>query len=312
MQTSCSSCGARYSIADQYKGKRIKCKRCGHMFLIQSEGAKADLAAMALAASAKQPANALSTGTIPPLPISAAMPPTDAPRVIVGEPWAVVSVLFLAIAFALQVVITEQNYELLNKALSLQQSRSQSHGGTIPLREWQKNQETEYELMLMAQNIGFLSIGLLAVGIFGLIVYLFWVYQSYKNLRGLGGRSIRFSPGGAVGWHFFPLGNIWMIPKILNDLWIGSDPRGRGATTWMIPISMMFNVGSAILVFVRLAATTLGEYFGVAIAQNICVLLWGVLFSITILKIDRFQRDKLKMIQQGATASKQSMGAASV
>lgn len=65
-----------------------------------------------------------------------------------------------------------------------------------------------------------------------LFTYFLWKYRAYKNLYSLKARQIRSSPGGAVGWYFCPVVNLWKPCQVMNDIWDGSDPaKLEGAHT---------------------------------------------------------------------------------
>lgn len=64
----------------------------------------------------------------------------------------------------------------------------------------------------------------LAISLAFLFTYFLWKYRAYKNLYSLKARQIRSSPGGAVGWYFCPVANLWKPCQVMNDIWHGSDP----------------------------------------------------------------------------------------
>ncbi|MET0288573.1 MAG: DUF4328 domain-containing protein [Pseudoxanthomonas sp.] len=52
-----------------------------------------------------------------------------------------------------------------------------------------------------------------------------WIYRMAHNARVLaGGRQLRSTPLGAVGWYFVPLFNLWKPYQALKDVWLASHP----------------------------------------------------------------------------------------
>jgi len=70
----------------------------------------------------------------------------------------------------------------------------------------------------------------LVLFIVALVLFLRWVHLSYCNLRELGTRDLRFTPGWAVGYWFVPVLNIWRPAEVLGDLWRATDPRADDGT----------------------------------------------------------------------------------
>ena len=72
--------------------------------------------------------------------------------------------------------------------------------------------------------IGFASLPYTPVYILTVVLFLMWVYRSYRNLSPLKARNLEFSPGWAVGWWFVPLANFVKPFQIIRELWNESDP----------------------------------------------------------------------------------------
>lgn len=64
----------------------------------------------------------------------------------------------------------------------------------------------------------------LATIVASLILFLMWKYRAYKNLDSLNYYGARFSLGGAIGWYFCPVVNLWKPFQAMQDLWDGSAP----------------------------------------------------------------------------------------
>jgi hypothetical protein len=58
------------------------------------------------------------------------------------------------------------------------------------------------------------------------IAFLIWFHRVHKNLAGLGGRGLKYSPGWAVGGFFVPFLNLVRPLQVMREVWHGSDPSG--------------------------------------------------------------------------------------
>jgi hypothetical protein len=70
--------------------------------------------------------------------------------------------------------------------------------------------EQVVDIAAIAQASGYLVIGPLA--------FLPWFYRGYLNLRRLGLRNLRYTPGWAIGSWFIPIFNLFRPKQIANDL----------------------------------------------------------------------------------------------
>jgi hypothetical protein len=85
-------------------------------------------------------------------------------------------------------------------------------------------------LMLTAGTIGqFLPFAVVGMLIACIICYLLFVHRAMKNLHLSKARGLTVSPGWAVGFSFIPFVNLWMIYRVMKEVWEASaDPeRGR-------------------------------------------------------------------------------------
>jgi hypothetical protein len=57
------------------------------------------------------------------------------------------------------------------------------------------------------------------------IAFLIWIHRAHRNLRALGARGLRFTPGWAVGWFFVPLLNLFRPYQVVKEIWRASDPE---------------------------------------------------------------------------------------
>lgn len=57
------------------------------------------------------------------------------------------------------------------------------------------------------------------------IVFCCWIYVVAKNVRALGARRLRYSPGAAVGYNFVPIVCLWVPYQAMKEIWKASvDP----------------------------------------------------------------------------------------
>jgi hypothetical protein len=68
------------------------------------------------------------------------------------------------------------------------------------------------------------------------IVWLVWQHRSHTNLRAVGRRNLRFTPGWAVGWWFVPFANLVMPFQTVRELWkaSGRDFDWGRTRTWPV------------------------------------------------------------------------------
>jgi len=59
---------------------------------------------------------------------------------------------------------------------------------------------------------------------FTVVVFLMWLFRTYKNLPSLRSDSIEFTPGWAVGWWFIPFANLVKPFQAVRNVWAESDP----------------------------------------------------------------------------------------
>ena len=55
-----------------------------------------------------------------------------------------------------------------------------------------------------------------------------WLHRAHANLPALGATGLKFSPGGAVGWWFVPIANMFQPYRVVAEVWRNSNPAGGG------------------------------------------------------------------------------------
>lgn len=68
------------------------------------------------------------------------------------------------------------------------------------------------------------------------VVFLCWVYLVAKNVRALGAQRLRFSPEGAVGYYFVPIGSLWLPYQAMKELWKASEDPEHWRSVRTAPI----------------------------------------------------------------------------
>jgi len=77
---------------------------------------------------------------------------------------------------------------------------------------------TSADLQMMFEFLQFLFVIPTAV------VFLVWIHRTHRNLAGLGSRHLRFSDKRAVTGFLVPFINVMLGPRIMSEIWYGSDP----------------------------------------------------------------------------------------
>ena len=54
------------------------------------------------------------------------------------------------------------------------------------------------------------------------IILLIWTFFSNSNLRALGAKGLRFTPGWSVGWFLFPFCNLYKPFQVIKEIWKAS------------------------------------------------------------------------------------------
>jgi hypothetical protein len=140
-------------------------------------------------------------------------------------------------------------------------------------------------------------------GLFSVVIFLFWLYHSYRNLLAFNTQGLAYSPGFAIGSWFIPLVNIALPFIIFQELWKASNPLTKG-TNWkrtqasfaiilwwisffligisgvgMMDSSFMYayeNKFAHVDPFVAYQAFSASLFFYLSLALNVILLIWVV------------------------------------
>jgi hypothetical protein len=121
--------------------------------------------------------------------------------------WAIAGILLVVGASLVAIFSTSLDLDLFHRVQA---------GARPPLAE---AQASDFRGMVIAL-VEFV------VGILSAIAFLMWVHRSHRNLPALGARSLRFSPGWAVGWFFIPFYNLVRPYQAMKEIWHASTEPG--------------------------------------------------------------------------------------
>lgn len=63
------------------------------------------------------------------------------------------------------------------------------------------------------------------------VLYCAWIYRSNKNVRALGAKGLRFTPGWCVGWFFVPIMCLFRPFQAVKEIYRAASPEA-GAEDW--------------------------------------------------------------------------------
>ncbi len=72
------------------------------------------------------------------------------------------------------------------------------------------------------------ALGMLGALVAAGVCYLMLIHRAAKNLRAFGRQGLEYTPGWVVGWFFVPFANLVRVPRVMMELWRGSDPATDG------------------------------------------------------------------------------------
>jgi hypothetical protein len=132
-------------------------------------------------------------------------------------------------------------------------------------------------------------------------LFFIWLYRVYKNLRSLGANNLRTSPGGAVGYWFFPFINFVIPYYIFQEIWqfsrwdrkiLKGDLRPSSLIKWWWGLFIAQAITESIASFTFGAGGLSDRGFNAAImiVAKISSILAAIFFIAVIRKIDREQK----------------------
>ena len=159
-------------------------------------------------------------------------------------------------------------------------------------------------------------IGLLQVAIFlgTAIFFLMWIYRAHRNLRALGARDLKYSPGWAVGGFLVPFLNLVRPFQVVKEIWKGSEPetmpmrldpsyqstkRSAIVGWWWASVLLSTFVGNVVARMAFRAGETLSALLSMSWAMLVSDVLdipAGVLAILIVKKIDAMQENKRKLL----------------
>ena len=75
------------------------------------------------------------------------------------------------------------------------------------------------------------------------ILFLKWVYRTYRNLRAFSGVEMKRSPAWAVWSYFVPIASLFIPPVVMEEMWVVSHRSASGGLVglwWLSEIASIF------------------------------------------------------------------------
>ncbi len=135
------------------------------------------------------------------------------------------------------------------------------------------------------------------------VVFLRWVFRSYKNIQGFGTSGLRFSPGWAVGYYFIPFLSLIRPLQVMSEIWRASENpsdwskrhSSRLVTVWWI-LFLTYSIATQISFELALQVSTLDQWSvsaGFAILSDIL----SIPLSIAVLRlISRVYQNQRRLV----------------
>lgn len=225
----CQKCNAEYNIRDDkipVSGATARCKKCRNMISVK----RSDSESIQDSPSKRANKNlAASEGSLtpPPRPNGAGNINAVGKKTITGKDKSLPATKPQPAPYGFK------NPTKLTNVLKVLLICSIILSGTAVLSSW-----LEYQLLVSVQNgmeisetdagsndfrqgmIAILQLGLLLVT--G-IIFLKWIHRANSNVRKLGAKGLRFTPGWAVGYYFIPIVNLWKPYQAMKEIWQASN-----------------------------------------------------------------------------------------
>lgn len=165
------------------------------------------------------------------------------------------------------------------------------------------------EMAEAASNRQLLMIVNLVALAISLVLFLVWTFVTRRNVTYLGARNLRFGVGGAVGWYFVPICNLWMPYEVLRETFRFSNPQKYGFAMPSI-VSIWWSLGVSSIVLGATAGGALAYLAGRGDTGGIAGLLLKLFLVVDILrvaavlalifvtsKLEQWQRQKYQLLE---------------
>jgi hypothetical protein len=214
MDVECPACHTPLSMDDSAAGSTIDCPSCGQAMQLsaagQSVGPRVDPpSGPPPIPPAETPADPLGDLAVANHQANCGMPHQARELFIsplVRSRLAILAGIVMMVVAGLNAISSHTQVMLLERVAN-------SPAGSV----------SRYELLCNDSRVQGWAIIFLLTFLAFLVFFLLWKYRAYKNLKALGAREIRMSPGGSVGWYFCPVLHLWKPCQAMNDIWQGSD-----------------------------------------------------------------------------------------
>jgi hypothetical protein len=146
------------------------------------------------------------------------------------------------------------------------------------------------------------------------VAFLMWLHEAYVNLASLGTFKPEYTPGWAVGWFFVPFANLVMPYKVVDELWVKSDPmlkepveeswqKGGSSSLvgWWWGFWIISNIANRAANRLSSDAETADQLFTAAkveIVADALTIIAGILVIMVIRGIDKRQEMRRRSFQQ--------------
>jgi len=133
------------------------------------------------------------------------------------------------------------------------------------------------------------------------VVYSFWVYRAYKNLRALGHTYTDFTPGSAVGYFFVPFVNLWKPYQAVSEIWTKSDPSESSSGSAVVGLwwACFLILGFANWIGTSLISARAPDAgFPLVVISMIANVGAGILLIAIIVGVHRRQEERLRLLKE--------------
>ncbi|MGN6208768.1 DUF4328 domain-containing protein [Asticcacaulis sp.] len=91
------------------------------------------------------------------------------------------------------------------------------------------------------------------------VVKMFWIYRTSKNTHEITSKTMEFSPGWAVGWHFIPFAALWQPYLVYSELYRANRDPENWKTQKASPIILIWWIFTIVSEIVGMAINVAGK-----------------------------------------------------